>query len=270
MYGFAACEKVELLAKSSKLQNLGGFLFIAGFAFIVAHSTQAFWSATHVLSADSSTPAALLVTEVLGGTEFAFHQTSKTGDVPKVLPLNLDSAQGAVVILIKNWHPQYDTRWIPTLMQQQALRLTNSPGERRPTRVSKSGRPTRTVMRLPWGGTYEERVFDLVSGQPYFLLLPQHVGWHRDSYSVEIRQRKNEEHFYFLVAGFMSAISGLLLLNSQRKSGLRALDPIKLARTYQYQGRVSEAKAVLVQTLKTHPNRSVEIRRALTNLESLK
>ena len=261
---------VELLVKSSKLQNLGASLVIAGFAFFVAQSIQTFWSGTHVLSADSSTPAALLVTEVPGGTEFAFHQTTKTGDVPKVLPLNLDVGKGAVVVLIKNWHPQYDTRWDPTLMQQQALRLTYATGERPPTRVNRSRRPTRTVMSLPWGGTYEERVFDLVPGQPYLLLLPQHVGWRGESYSVEIRQRKNEEHFYFLVAGFMSAISGLVLLFSQRKSGLRALDPIKLARTYQYQGRVSEAKAVLVQALKTHPNRSVELRQALTNLESLK
>ena len=258
------------MVKSSNLQNLGGFLFIAGFAFIVAHLTQAFWSGTHVLSADASTQAALLATELPGGTEFAFHQTSKTGDAPKVLPLNLDSVQGAVVILTKNWHSQFDTRWSPTLMQQQALRLTYSPGERPPTRVSKSGGPSRTVIRLPWGGTYEERVFDLVPGQPYFLLLPQHIGWHGDSYSVEIRQRKNEEHFYFLVAGFMSAISGLLLLNSQRKSGLRALDPIKLARTHQYQGRITEAKAVLMQAIEMHPHRSEEISRALTNLESLR
>ena len=110
----------------------------------------------------------------------------------------------------------------------------------------------------------------MVPGQPYLLLLPQHTGWRGDSYSVEIRQRKNEEHFYFLVAGFMSLISGLLLLISQRKSGLRALDPIKLARTYQHQGRTTEAKAVLMQAIKTHPNRSEEISRALTNLESLR
>ena len=210
------------------------------------------------------------MTEVPGGTDFAFHQTSKTGDVPKVLPLNLDSAQSAIVILIKNWHPQYDIRWGPTLMQQQALRLIYAPGERPPTRISRDRRPTRGVMSLPWGASYEERVFDLAPGQPYFLLLPQHIGWQRESYSVEIRQRKKEEHFYFLVAGFMSVISGLLLLFSQRKSGLRALDPIKLARTYQHQGRIAEAKAVLMQAIKTHPNRSEEIRRALTNLESLR
>ena len=256
------------MIKSSHLQNLGGFLFIAGFAFIAAYATQPFWSGIHVLSANSSTPAALLVTELPGGTEFAFHQTTKTGDVPKVLLLNLDAAQGAVVILTKNWRSQFDTRWSPTLMQQQALRLTYSPGERPPSRVSKYGSPTRTVIRSPFGSYYEERVFDLAPGQPYFLLLPQHIAYRGESYSVEIRQRKKEEHFYFLVAGFMSLISGLLLLISQRKSGLRALDPIKLARTYQHQGRIAEAKAVLMQAIKTHPHRSEEIRLALTNLES--
>jgi hypothetical protein len=251
------------------LKSLGTCLFLAGWVFIAGHVSQPFWAGRHVLNADAQTKEAVLSTNLPGGTEFAFHQKSKTGDVPKLLPLRLDAGQGAVVVLIKNWSSQYDTRWSPGLMQLDEQRLIYAAGERVFTRRTKSGNPTRTFLRNPWGGMYEERVYDLVPNQSYLLLLPQNSNRLGENYSVEIRQRKTENHFFFLIVGFVSLISSFLLLYSQRKSRLAALDPVKLARTYQSQGRTTEAKDVLVQALKTHPNRSVEIRQVLTDMTYL-
>jgi hypothetical protein len=257
------------LLSASVLKSLGFCLFLAGWTLIAGHASQPFWVGQHIVYADPQTKEALLSTDFPGGTDFAFHQKSKTGDVPKLLPLNLDTVQGAVVVLIKNWSWKYDTRWAPGVMQLNDVRLTYASGERVSTRRTKSGSPTSTFLRIPWGGSYEERVYDLAPNQSYYLLLPQNAGKLGESYSVEIRQRKNENHFLFLIAGCVSLISSLLLLYSQRKSGLAVLDPIKLARTYQSQGRITEAKDVLVRALETHPNRSVEIRRFLSNMASL-
>lgn len=252
------------MVSASILKSLGSCLFLAGWVLIAGHASQPFWAGRHVLNADPQMKEALLSTELPGGADFAFHQKSKTGDVPKLLPLNLDARQGAVVVLTKNWSSQYDTRWSPGLMQLGEQRLTYAAGER----VSR--RRTNTFMRIPWGGSYEERVYDLAPNKSYLLLLPQNALRLGESYSVEIRQRKTENHFFFLLAGFVSLISSLLLLHSQRKSGLAALDPIKLARTYQSQGRITEAKDVLVRALETHPNRSVEIRQVLADMASLR
>lgn len=258
------------MLSASILKSLGSCLFLAGWVLIAGHASQPFWAGRHVLNADPQTKEALLSTELPGGADFAFHQKSKTGDVPKLLPLNLDAGQGAVVVLTKNWSSQYDTRWSPGLMQLGEQRLTYAAGERVSTRRTKSGSPTSTFMRIPWGGSYEERVYDLAPNKSYLLLLPQNSGRLGENYSVEIRQLKTENHFFFLVVGFVSLISSVLLLYSQRKSGLAALDPIKLARTYQMQGRTIEARDVLMRALKTHPNRSVEIRQALADMASLR
>jgi hypothetical protein len=154
-------------------------------------------------------------------------------------------------------------------MQLDEQRLIYAPGERASTRRTRSGNPTRTFMRIPWVGDYEERVYDLAPNQSYLLLLPHNSSRLGENYGVEIRQRKTENHFFFLIVGFASLISSLILLHYQRKSGLAALDPIKLARTYQSQGRTTEAKDALKRALKTHPNRSVEIRQVLDDMALL-
>jgi hypothetical protein len=258
------------LLSASKLKNLGGCLFLAGWVFLGSYAGQPFWAGRHVLNADPKMQTALLSTDLPGGSDFAFHQKSKTGDVPKLLPLSLDAAQGEVVVLIKNWNSQYDTRWSPGLMEMEDQRLTYASGERASARRTKSGNPTRTVLSIPWGGRYEERIYDLDPNKSYLLLLPQNTGWRGEIFSVEIRQGKTESHFYFVVIGFVSMIFGLLLIHSQRKSGLAALDQVKLARTYQKMGRTTEARDVLAWAMETHPNRSAEIRKILANMESLR
>jgi hypothetical protein len=248
-------------------QNVGGWLFISGWILLLAHASQPFWAGNQVLRADAQSALAAPITDLTGGADFAFHQKSKTGDVPKVMPLTTDANHGAIVLLIKNWTSEYDTRWSPGLMQHDGKRVLYALGERAPTRTDKYGRPSRNVVRHPWA-RYEERVYDLDPGQSYFLLLPQYIGWNRDNYSIEVRQRKSGDHSFFLVSGLIALGVSVLLLISSRKNGLALLDPIKLARTYVAYGRTAEAKKVLLDALKKQPNRTVEMHKALAELES--
>jgi hypothetical protein len=273
--GAKVSQRAQKKIKNAKIQNqkmknisqkVGELLFISGWILLLAHASQPFWSGDHVLRADSQSALATPITELMGGVDFAFHQKSKTGDVPKVMSLTTDANHGAFVLLIKNWTAEYDTRWSPGLMQHDGKRFLYALGERAPTRKTKSGSPTRKVASLPWA-RYEERVYDLDPGQAYFLLLPQHIGWNRDNYSIEIRQRKSGDHPFFLISGLIALGVSVLLLISSRKNGLTLLDPIKLARTYVAYGRTTEAKKVLQDALKKHPSRTVEIHKALAEME---
>ncbi len=257
------------MSRGKTLTNLGSLLFLIGWLLILAHASQPFWSGKHVLTADASTKEAVLVTEIAGGKDFAFHQKTKSGDIPRAIPLNLDASKGHVVILTKDWDHQYDMRWNPQLMQHDDKRFIYAYGLRIVNPGSTTPRFSRRIANTPWG-TWREQIYDLGPDQSYFLLLPQNSTWRGDSYGIEIRQRPIENHFLFLLLGFASAICGVLLMHSQRKSGLEELDPIKLARTYQAQGRMSDASAVLEKALSAKPNRSHEIRKALDELYSSK
>jgi hypothetical protein len=248
-------------------QNLGRWLFVSGWVLLFAHVSQPFWSGNQVLRVDAQSVLAAPITDLTGGVDFAFHQKSKTGDVPKVMPLTADANQGALVLLIKDWTSDYDTRWSPGLMQHDGKRFIYALGERAPTRTTKYGAPSIKVANLPWA-RYEERVYELSPGQSYFLLLPQHIGWNRDHYSIEIRQRKSGDQLFFLISGLIALGISALLLISSRKNGLKLLDPIKLARTYVAYGRTAEAKKVLQDSLKKHPSRSLEIHKALAELDT--
>lgn len=255
------------MSRKRNLELCGALLFLLGWLLILVHSTQSFWSGRNILHADTQTPAAIPITDLVGGSDFAFHQKSKSGDVPKVLPLNIDASQGAIVLLTKDWSDRYDMRWSPTLMQQDERRVTYAAGQRVLNPGAQPPRYIKRVISSPLGN-FKESIYDLAPDQQYLVLLPQNASWRGETYSVEVRQRSADNHFLFLFAAFASLISGLLLMLSQRRRGLDELDPIKLARTYQTQGRVDEAREALERGLTLYPNRSIKIRKAIASLEA--
>lgn len=261
-------QKGECVSRGKRLTNIGGLLCLAGWLFILVHASQPFWSGKHILAISALGQDAVPITDFAGGADFAFHQKTKSGDVPKVIPLSLDASKGHIAIITKNWEPQYDMRWTPGLMTQDDKRFTYADGARA---VPSTNPPrfSRRVANTPWG-TYRESIYDLRQNQRYFLLLPQNSAWRGDAYSIEIRQRASENHILFLLLGFICTVAGMLLMLSQRKSGLEELDPIKLARTYQAQGRMSDAFSVLERAIATKPHRSHAIRKALDELNSSK
>jgi hypothetical protein len=217
-------------------------LFIFGWVFIIAYAFSPLWQGQRLLKFSALASVGAPITDFSGGSDFAFHQKSKQGDVPRVLALN-------------------------DLPKAQFLYAS---GEQTPSRIGYAGGkrvPSTHVMRLVWSGSLDERVYALQNDTRYFLLLPQNSALSVDGYSIELRSRKSgtEQPTRFLLFGFFSLLGGILILGKHSQT---TREPVPEAYAYARWKRFAQARQVLKHAIKQQPERRLEFEIALREVEA--
>jgi hypothetical protein len=210
----------------------------------------------------------VLITDLPGGEDFAFHQKSKTGDVPRVLPLDHLQTQGYLVVLTWGWKHQMDMRWSPGLMQHDGRRFLYASGYQTPNRTVRVGRtrgPSTRVIDLPWIGELHERVYAVDPNAEYFVLLPQNSSVTPGAYSLQMRSRSNgvEQPVLLLLAGLACIFGGGAWLCLRRRASFSfnlplPADVVPAARAYAQQKRYARAHRLLTQAVDREPHRRTE------------
>lgn len=166
------------------------------------------WGGDLVAHSGPRDSRAVPVTSLPGGEQFAHHQKSKTGEVPLVLPLDIQPRDGPIAVVTRDWSWQFDTRFGPGLMELTPERLTYAMGKRERLRRSKKGGPVDPSLNL--GSHYvQQGLYDLQDGKAYYLLLPLSAGKQGDYYEVWVRRQVAEEPGRYLLWGFVLFAVGL-------------------------------------------------------------
>ncbi len=168
-------------------------------------------SGTLVVHSGPRDPRAMPVTSLPGGEQFAYHQKSKTGEVPLVLPLDIRPGDGPIAVVTRDWSWQFDTRFGPSLMELTPERFTYASGQRERLRRTKKGGPANPDLNLhALGGHYvQQGLYDMQSGKSYYLLLPVSAGRPGDYYEVWVRRHAADEPGWYLLWGFVLFALGL-------------------------------------------------------------
>jgi hypothetical protein len=169
------------------------------------------WGGELVVRSGPRDPRAVPVTSLSGGEQFAYHQKSKTGEIPLVLPLDIHPGDGPIAVVTRDWSWQFDTRFGPSLMELTPERLTYAMGKRERLRRTKKGGPADPNLNLhALGGSYvQQGLYDLQDGKAYYLLLPVSAGRRDDYYEVWVRRRAPDEAGKYLFWGFVLFATGL-------------------------------------------------------------
>jgi hypothetical protein len=168
------------------------------------------WGGELVVRSGPRDPRAVPVTSLPGGEQFAYHQKSKTGEVPLALPLNL-RPDGPVAVVTRDWSWQFDTRFGPGLMELTPERFTYAAGQRERLRRNKKGGPANPNLNLhALGGHYvQQGLYDVQDGKSYYLLLPVSAGRPGDYYEVWVRRHAADEPGYYAFWGIALLVVGL-------------------------------------------------------------
>jgi hypothetical protein len=167
---------------------------------------------------------AVPVTSLPGGEQFAYHQKSKTGEVPLALPLDLRPDDGPIAVVTRDWSWQFDTRFGPGLMELTPERFTYAAGQRERLRRTKKGGPANPNLNLhALGGHYvQQGLYDVQDGKSYYLLLPVSAGHRGDYYEVWVRRHAADEPGYYVFWGIVLLAVGLGMAAATGHWGLRA------------------------------------------------
>jgi hypothetical protein len=246
-------------------------LFIFGWVFIIAYAFSPLWQGKRLLKFSALASVGAPITDFSGGSDFAFRQKSKQGDVPRVLALNDLPTAEFLIVLIWNYDLRIDNRWTPLLLQYDGRQFLYASGEQTPSRIGYAGGkrvPSTHVMRLAWSGSLDERVYALQNDTRYFLLLPQNSTLSADSYSIELRSRKSgaEQPTRFLLFGFFALLGGILILGKHSRA---SREPVTDAYAYARWKRFAQARQVLKHAIKQQPERRLEFEIALREVEAL-
>lgn len=167
------------------------------------------WGGELVAQSGPRDPRAVPVTSLPGGEQFAYHQKSKTGEVPLVLPLDIHPGDGPIAVVTEDWSWQFDTRFGPGLMELTPERFTYAMWKRERLRRNKKGGPADPSLSL--GGHYvQQGLYDLQEGKAYYLLLPVSAGQRGDYYKVWVRRHAADEAGKYLLWGFLLFALGLV------------------------------------------------------------
>ncbi len=258
----------------SRWEKIGSSLFLLGWVLIIAYGTSPLWQGKQILKQSDSTQAGILMTDLPGGAEFAANQVNKpgAGSTPRVMPIEVMPEKPYLVLLCWGYsHFEVDTRWSPALLQYDGRRFLYAQGEQTPSRTGKaSGQrvPTTHVMKIPWKGDLDERVYALTTGIKYFALLPQATSTSSKPYSIELRNRQtgSEQPTHFLLLGLATLFGGVLILIKQSNRTQTQLDAVKAAQTYARWGRFAQARQTLQEGIRKQPNRQTEFEQALQEI----
>jgi len=181
-------------------------------------------SGTLVVHSGPRDPRAVPVTSLPGGEQFAYHQKSKTGEVPLALPLGLRPGDGPIAVVTRDWSWQFDTRFGPGLMELTPERFTYAAGQRERLRRNKKGGPANPDLNLhALGGHYvQQGLYDVQDGKSYYLLLPVSAGHPGDYYEVWVRRHAADEPGYYAFWGIVLLAVGLGTAAAMGHWGLRA------------------------------------------------
>ena len=246
-------------------------LFISGWVLIIAYGFSPLWQGQRLLQLSDISSVGVPITDFAGGNDFAFHQKSKQGDVPRVLALNDLPLAEFLIVLSWNYDWRIDNRWAPLLLQYDGRRFLYASGEQTPSRKGYAGGkrvPSTHVMRLPWIGNLDERVYAFQESFRYYLLLPQNSALGVNNYSVELRSRSSgaEQPTRFLLFGFFALLGGILTLRKHSREGR---DPVADAFVYARWKRFAQARQILKYAIKQYPERRLELEAALHEVETL-
>ncbi len=169
------------------------------------------WGGELLVHSGPRDPRAVPVTSLPGGEQFAYHQKSKTGEIPLVLPLDIRTGDGPITVVTRNWSWQFDTRFGPGLMELTPGQLTYAMGKRERLRRTKKGGPADPDLNLyALGGRYvQQGLYDLQDSKTYYLLLPVSAGQRGDYYEVWVRRHAPDEPGTWLFWGMALFAAGL-------------------------------------------------------------
>jgi hypothetical protein len=222
MRSFVAARRVARAAGAVAL--LGLALLLTDFVYLPL------WGGELVAHSGPRDPRAVPVTSLPGGEQFAYHQKSKTGEIPLVLPLAIRPGDGPIAVVTRDWSWQFDTRFGPGLMELTPERFTYAMGKRERLWRTKKGGPADPNLNLHGlGGNYvQQGLYDLQDGKAYYLLLPVSAGQRGDYYEVWVRRQAAEEPGRYVLWGFVLFAVGLVAMlvtarGSRRNVSLRKM-----------------------------------------------
>ena len=258
----------------NRWEKTGSSLFLLGWVLIAVYVTSPLWQGGQLLNISESTQAGVLMTELPGGAEFAANQANKpgAGSTPRVLPIDVTPEKPYLVLLTWGYSNfEVDTRWSPALLQYDGKRFLYAQGEQTPSRTGKaSGQrvPTAHVMRIPWKGDLEERVYALTPGVKYFFLLPQATSKSSKPYSIELRNRQtgSEQPTHLLLLGLVTLFGGVLIFIKHSRKTQAQPDAIEAARVYARWGRFAQARQILQEGIRKQPHRQAEFEQVLQEI----
>lgn len=200
------------LLAARRFARAGVVVALLGLALMLADLVYLpLWGGELLVHSGPRDPRAVPVTSLPGGEQFAHHQKSKTGEVPKVLPLDIHPGDGPIAVVTRDWSWQFDTRFGPGLMELTPERLTYAMGKRERLRRNKKGGPADPNLNLhALGGHYvQQGLYDLQDGKAYYLLLPVSAGQRGDYYEVWVRRHAPDEPGKYLFWGMALFATGL-------------------------------------------------------------
>ncbi len=260
----------------SRWERVGTSLFLLGCVLIASYATSPLWQGKKLLNISESTQTGVLMTDLPGGVEFAANQASKpgAGSTPRVMSIDVKPEKPYLVLLTWGYSNfEVDMRWSPALLQHDGQRFIYAQGEQTPSRTGKaSGKrmPTTHVMRLPWKGNLDERVYALAPGIKYFALLPQATSKSSKPYSMELRNRQTggEQPTHFLLLGLVTLFCAVLILikHSRQTQSQTQTDAVESARVYARWGRFAQARQILQEGIRKQPHRQAEFEQALQEI----
>lgn len=247
-------------------EKIGSSLFLLGWTLIIAYGTSPLWQGKHLLKISNPSQAGVLITDLLGGSDFAANQASKpgAGSTPRVMQIEVTPDKPYLVLLSWSYSSyEVDTRWSPGLLQYDGQRFLYAQGEQTPSRKGKaSGQrvPTTHVMKLPLQGNLDERVYAFTPGVKYFVFLPQAILKSVKPYSIELRERQtgSEQHAHLLLIGLATLLVSVLILIKHSKKSKPHTDAAESARVYMRWGRFAQARQILQEGLRKQPSRQAE------------
>lgn len=257
--------------------RIGAWGFVLGWVLIIAYATSPLWQGQSLKQEPNATTAGILIADLPNGAEFAAHQGNKpgAGSTPRVIPIKVMPEKPFLVVLTWGYTSyEVDTRWSPGLLQHDGQRFLYAQGEQTPSRSGKaSGKrvPTTHVMKVPWKGDLNERVYALTPGTKYFLFLPQATSKSTKPYSVELRNRQTgaAQPTYLLLLGLVTLVGGLLILVKHSRSTHANLDTVEAARVYVRWRRFAQARQILQEGLRKQPSRQAEFELVLREIEHM-
>jgi Ankyrin repeats (3 copies) len=258
----------------NSLGKIGSSLFFLGWVLVIAYASSPLWQGRQLLKSSDHTKSGILITDLPGGAEFAASQSSKpgAGSTPRLIPIEATTDKPYFVLLTWGYSNfEVDMRWSPALLQHDGKRFIYAQGEQTPSRSGKaSGKrvPSTHVMKLPWKGDLDERVYAITPGAKYFVFLPQAGSKSIQPYSIELRHRKTgaEQPTHLLLIGLAALFGGVLLLIKYSRKTQNHSDPAEAARTYARWRRFAQARQILHEGLRKQPSRKVEFQQLLQEI----